>query len=82
MIVVSIYVKEEKLFIQVKHKIVYQVEKEFLNKKNQHFRSLLLFTHLFVSIIKLGFKELFQLRKTGKLVSEISAVPVNYIEEK
>lgn len=82
MILVSIYIKEEILFIQVKHKIIYQVEKEFLKKKNKSYKTILLFTHLFISIIKLGFKELFQIRKTGIPYSDISNVPVNYIEKK
>lgn len=82
MILVSVYIKEEKLFIEVKHRIIYQVEKEFQNKKNQSYRNILLFTHLFVSIIKLGFKELREVVKSEKRTPKISEIPVNYIEGK
>lgn len=82
MILVSIYIKEEKLFIQVKHKIIYEVEKEFQNKRTQSFRTILLFTHLFMSVVKLGVREIFQLRKTGHLHSKIPSVSPNCIEGK
>ncbi|MDP3150482.1 MAG: hypothetical protein Q8N83_15270 [Ignavibacteria bacterium] len=82
MILVSIYINEEKLFIEVKHKTVYQVEKVFLSKKNQTYRNALLFTHLFVSIIKLGLKELVEVFKTVKQQPKISEIPINYIEGK
>jgi len=82
MILVSVYIKEEKLFIEVKHKITYQVEKEFPQKNSTNSRNILLFSHLFISIIKLGVKELLQFRKPGKLHTKISSVPANYIEGK
>lgn len=82
MILVSIYIKEDKLFIQVKHKIIYQVEKQFQETRNKNFINLRLFTYLFVSIIKLGFRELQQRLKTPKQPTTISDMPINYIEGK
>ncbi|OGV91789.1 MAG: hypothetical protein A3J88_01470 [Melioribacter sp. RIFOXYB12_FULL_38_5] len=82
MILVSIYIKEEKLFIEVKHKKIYQVEKEFHVKKDQNPSNVFLFTQLFVSIIKLGAKELFEFVKPVKRSTKIPQIPVSYIEGK
>lgn len=82
MILVSVYIKEEKLFIEVKHKKIYQVEKVFPEKKNQSSKNVLLFTYLFISIVKLGVKELIELVKIEKRSSKIREIPVSYIEGK
>lgn len=82
MILVSMYVEGEKLFIEVKHRTIYQVEKKFATKKNQKFNNFLLFSHLFISVIKLGCKELYESVRSEKLVPKTSEIPVNYIEGK
>lgn len=82
MILVSIYIKEEKLFIEVKHKKIYQVEKAFHAKKDQNPGNVFLFAHLFVSIFKLGIKELFEFVKPVKHSTKIPEIPVSYIEGK
>jgi hypothetical protein len=59
MILVSIYPKEEKFVIQLKHKIDYVVEKKFGRIKSLNKRRIYVFMQLFYSIIKLIIKETF-----------------------
>ena len=59
MILVSISSTEEKFVIKLKHKINYAVEKKFERTKSVNQRTIYVFEHLFFSITKLIFNEIF-----------------------
>jgi len=81
-ILVSIYTIEEKLFIKVKHKNSYEVEKEFLHTNHTAYRNFRVFSHLFISVAKLMVKELFYTQKNESLAQKISEESISCIEEK
>ncbi len=59
MILVTIYSTEEKLAIQLRHKIDYMVVKKFGRIESPSKRTIYVFVQLFFSIVKLIFKEIF-----------------------
>jgi|GEM_PF-2738347 len=81
-ILVSIHTSEEKLYIKVKHKRVYQKERMLLISKKQGMRNLFVFAHLFTSVAALMLKETFVRR--GKVDDPCEAIDstINYIEGK
>ena len=59
MIYASISSSEEKLVIELRHKIKYVVEKKFGRIKSLNNRTIYVFAQLFFSITKLIFQEVF-----------------------
>jgi hypothetical protein len=59
MILVSISSTEEKFVIQLKHNIDYIVEKKYKITKSLNKRTIHVFEQLFLSMIRLIFKEIF-----------------------
>jgi len=59
MIIVSISSTEEKFVIQLKHKIDYMVVKKYRYSKLPITKTVYLFVHLFYSMVKLIYSEIF-----------------------